>query len=85
MDAQITTYLSENDEVLKNIIQTIPAPEIISTQNVFHDIMSCIIEQQIHYRSTKKTFQKALQISDIQLLYCERGKFRKISVFRMTP
>lgn len=68
MNTQIIKHLSDNDEVLKNIIQTIPSPEIISTQDVFHDLMSCVIEQQIHYRSTKKTFQKALEASNLQLL-----------------
>ena len=30
--------------------------------------MSCVIEQQIHYRSTKKSFSRLLQKADIQLL-----------------
>lgn len=52
--------MTEQDEVLNKIIQTIPLPPQESTNNVFHDLLSCIIEQQIHYRSTKKTFQKLL-------------------------
>ena len=35
-------------------------PVLESTKNVFHDLMSCIIEQQIHYRSSKGLFQKRL-------------------------
>jgi len=68
MDDSIIKHLASNDDVLKDIVQKIQLPEIISTQNVFHDLMSCIIEQQIHYRSTKKTFQKALEASEIALL-----------------
>ncbi|HMO41449.1 MAG TPA: hypothetical protein PKE17_18710, partial [Saprospiraceae bacterium] len=39
-----------------------------STNNVFHDLMSCIIEQQIHYRSTKRIFAKALEHAGIEYL-----------------
>ena len=50
----------EKDEVLQGIMSNITLAERASTKNVFHDLMSCIIEQQIHYRSTKKMFQKML-------------------------
>jgi len=46
---------------LEQIIHTIPYPQIISTNNVFHDLMSLVVEQQIHYRSAKRIFQKALE------------------------
>ena len=59
---------TENDAILKNIIQTIPEPQILSTNNVFHDLMSCILEQQIHYRSTKKLFQKMLNTAALEIL-----------------
>ncbi len=58
----------ERDSVLKNIIQSIPEPQIQSTDNVFHDLMSCILEQQIHYRSTKKIFQKMLNAASLEIL-----------------
>ena len=61
-------YLSKIDSVLKNIITAIPEPQIQSTNNVFHDLMSCIIEQQIHYRSTKNIFKKALERAGIEHL-----------------
>lgn len=48
--------LTSSDSILANIIATIPTHETFSTNDVFHDLMSCIIEQQIHYRSTKKIF-----------------------------
>lgn len=53
--------LVKNDPILRNIITQIEKPFIISTNDVFHDLMSCIIEQQIHYRSTKKIFAKAME------------------------
>src|SRR5574343_155182 len=57
--------LSKQDAVLGNIIQQVPKPIIHSTHDVFHDLMSCVIEQQIHYRSTKKIFAKALERASI--------------------
>lgn len=68
MNKDILHYLSGKDEVLKQVVEMIPAPEIISTKNVFHDLMSCILEQQIHYRSTKKTFRRMLVAADLPLL-----------------
>jgi DNA-3-methyladenine glycosylase II len=56
------------DPVLGTIVQQIPEPKIISTGNVFHDLMSCVLEQQIHYRSTKKIFQKMLNTPSIDIL-----------------
>ena len=47
-----------NDPILDQLDP--PIPVIESTQSVFHDLMSCIIEQQIHYRSTKGQFKKLL-------------------------
>ena len=57
--------LSKSDPVLANIINQIPEPIIESTNDVFHDMLSCIIEQQIHYRSTKNIFKKALERAGI--------------------
>ncbi|HLO43340.1 MAG TPA: hypothetical protein VK175_03335 [Leadbetterella sp.] len=56
------------DPVLDIVVQQIPEPKIISTGNVFHDLMSCVLEQQIHYRSTKKIFQKMLDAAGIDIL-----------------
>ena len=65
---QAQIHLSQNDDVLANIISKIPVPETKSTQNVFHDLLSCIIEQQIHYRSSKKRLQKLLEKAAIKEL-----------------
>lgn len=64
----IHNHLSAADPILKQILQEIDAVEIASTKNLFHDLMSCIIEQQIHYRSNKKTFQKLLDKAGITML-----------------
>jgi DNA-3-methyladenine glycosylase II len=61
-------YLSDADDQLKSIIKVISKTEIISTNDVFHDLMSCILEQQIHYRSTKRIFAKALERAGIEHL-----------------
>ena len=57
---KIITHLSSSDPVLKGVMEKVELEEILSTNNVFHDLLSCIIEQQIHYRSTKKTFERLL-------------------------
>lgn len=64
----ILQELSAKDTVLSKIIQTIPSPQIVSSQDVFHDLMSCVLEQQIHYRSTKNIFKKMLQRAEIDKL-----------------
>ena len=61
-------HLKKVDPILKKIIDTIPSPQFISTKNVFHDLMSCVLEQQIHYRSTKKVFQKMLDKANLEIL-----------------
>jgi DNA-3-methyladenine glycosylase II len=68
---QAEKYLASKDAQLEQIIALVPKPEIVSTNDVFHDLMSCILEQQIHYRSTKKIFQKMLQSADIERLALE--------------
>lgn len=60
MNLEKLDLLAESDPILEKIISGIPAPEVVSTHNVFHDLMSCVIEQQIHYRSTKGIFRKLL-------------------------
>ncbi len=52
--------LSAADPTLARIIKSLSLADYVCTHNVFHDLLSCIIEQQIHYRSTKKTFEKLL-------------------------
>jgi DNA-3-methyladenine glycosylase II len=68
MNSTIEKNLAQNDPILGKIIDQVPKPFVKSTFDVFHDLMSCIIEQQIHYRSTKRIFAKALERADIEHL-----------------
>lgn len=62
---QILHHLGQ-DSVLKTLIESLDFPEIDRTNNIFHDLMSCLIEQQIHYRSTKKIFEKVLNQAKVE-------------------
>ena len=64
-------HLPESDPALAGIIAQTPLPDLRSTGNVFHDLMSCLIEQQIHYRSTKRIFQKILEAAGVEMLTVE--------------
>lgn len=61
-------YLRQSDAVLAKIMERGIVPNWESTHNVFHDLVSCIVEQQIHYRSSKKIFAKALERAGINQL-----------------
>lgn len=65
---QTSILLAKNDKVLADIIALLPYPAMESTGQVFHDLISCILEQQIHYRSTKKTFQKMMDTAGLDIL-----------------
>jgi len=58
--------LYQNDPILEKVCVQIPQPVLHSTHDVFHDMISCIIEQQIHYRSTKRIFEKAMERASIR-------------------
>ncbi len=53
-------HLTENDERLAPIIAEVTLPEIHSTRNIFFDLSSCIIGQQIHYRRSVPAFQRLI-------------------------
>jgi DNA-3-methyladenine glycosylase II len=73
--------LAKTDPILEKIILQVSKPIIISTNDVFHDVMSCIIEQQIHYRSTKRIFAKALERAGIERLTLDNfNVFEKYSL-----
>lgn len=57
-----------NDPIIKKIISLIELLEIVSTNNVFNDLISCVIEQQIHYRSSKNIYKRALERANIEIL-----------------
>lgn len=73
--------LAKNDPILGQIIENSQNPAFNSTNNVFHDLMSCVVEQQIHYRSTKKIFSKAIERAGIEILTCDNFyRFEKESL-----
>jgi DNA-3-methyladenine glycosylase II len=65
---EIIAELTLKDPILRELIAHEPVPCIQSSKQVFHDVMSCLIEQQIHYRSTKHVFEKALATAAITYL-----------------
>lgn len=64
---QQIAFLSQ-DDVLATIISQVDLPKIHRTGDVFHDLMSCVLEQQIHYRSSKRIFEKMLATAEIDRL-----------------
>lgn len=56
----------DDDPVLARLRAEVPLPRVESTGAVFHDLMSCLVEQQIHYRSTKGTFQNLLDRAGVE-------------------
>lgn len=58
MDNQTITLLTEKDPILSRIINTIPLPTIESTNDVFFDLVGCIVAQKIHYRGTSPFTKK---------------------------
>jgi DNA-3-methyladenine glycosylase II len=66
--SDIKYHLSAADPVLAPLISSQPEPAQESTHDVFYDLMSCVLEQQIHYRSTKKLFQKMLAQAGLSTL-----------------
>ena len=57
------------DASLQAVIKQTDLPQWTSTGNVFHDVMSCIIEQQIHYRSSKNVFQHVMMEAGVDELH----------------
>jgi DNA-3-methyladenine glycosylase II len=71
MPRQPTTSLLPPDPVLQAIAREVEPFPFVSTSNVFHDLMSCIIEQQIHYRSSKKVFFHVMREAGLEELTTE--------------
>jgi DNA-3-methyladenine glycosylase II len=84
MSVEIEKNPAKNDPILELIMLDIAKPSIRSTKDVFHDLMSCIVEQQIHYRSTKRIFAKALAQAGIEHLTLENFPiFEKYALSQM--
>lgn len=48
-------YLRRSDPVLARLTERIPAPVYDSSGDVYYDLLSCVVDQQIHYRANRKT------------------------------
>ncbi|WP_445747294.1 DNA-3-methyladenine glycosylase family protein [Polaribacter sp.] len=73
-----------SDPILEKIRQQLDVPHFISTNDVFHDMLSCIIEQQIHYRSSKRIFAKALERSGLERVTIETfDLFEKLGISQL--
>lgn len=71
--------LCKADAVLQKITSGITLPRWTSTNNVFHDVMSCIIEQQIHYRSSRLLFQHLMNEAGLtELTTSNFGELEKV-------
>ncbi len=60
-------YLSGKDAHLAKIIQAIPLTVIESSKQVFYDLVSCIVGQQIHYRRVVPVFKKFIDLLPYQI------------------
>ncbi len=66
-----TQFLLNADPVLARVITTTALPHIQSTGNVLFDLLSYVIEQQIHYRSTKNVFLRMVNRAGLETLTSE--------------
>ena len=63
-----TQDLIDKDSILGEIIDIVDILPSFQPNPIFHDLIACILEQQIPYRSTKKTFEKLLLRAGISIL-----------------
>lgn len=61
MDAKIIAHLKSADPVLAAIIPRVELPELALSCGVYHDLVSCILDQQIPAR-TRGTYMKKLVV-----------------------
>ncbi|WP_020567069.1 DNA-3-methyladenine glycosylase family protein [Neolewinella persica] len=59
MLTEITNQLSQKDPVLAAIIPQVTLPDIAPSLGIYHDLVSCIVDQQIPQR-TRGTYMKKL-------------------------
>lgn len=64
--SEATLARLRTDPVLERLLRDGPEPMHRSTGDVFFDLLSCVIEQQIHYRSTKKIFARLLARAGVE-------------------
>lgn len=92
INAAASYELTQRDPVIGRLLSLIKWASVDSTNNVFHDLASCVIEQQIHYRSRRNFFGKMLSSAQLDQLTpdnwsaFEEGSFRtaKLSAKKYT-
>lgn len=62
-----TAILRNGDPVMREIVDSIDLPEIETTEDVFFDLVTCILEQQIHYRARGIYIKKFMELTESQL------------------
>lgn len=55
-------HLCENDVVLKEIIQSMEEPQLLPSESVFEDLVSCILDMQIRYRGNAVRYKRLKQL-----------------------
>lgn len=58
----IAQYLSQQDSTLREIIDLVDIPEFQTSEDVFHDLVWCIVEQQIPYRAKGYMMRKMKEL-----------------------
>lgn len=60
--SETISYLKGKDERLRQLIEITPTPTIETSGDVYYDLLSCIIDQQIHYRTKSTAFWRFLNL-----------------------
>ncbi|MGB3467166.1 MAG: hypothetical protein WBA74_17930 [Cyclobacteriaceae bacterium] len=59
----IEKALSNSDPVMQEILETIDLPHHQSSGDVFYDLITCVLDQQIHYRSKGVYMKKFVELT----------------------
>ncbi len=62
METLALHHLSTHDPRLAQLIQSIPLPALHSSGDVYYDLVSCLVDQQIHYRTRSIWFKCFLEL-----------------------
>lgn len=66
--AEVLQQLTARDLHLKRIVAQTELSPIQSTQDVFYDLVSCIVDQQIHYSPKQRQFNKVKALLEGQAI-----------------
>jgi DNA-3-methyladenine glycosylase II len=62
MNNASTEYLCSRDARLQEVIENVPELRVETSDDVFYDVLSCVIGQQIHYRRITPVFARFLEL-----------------------